>query len=119
MIKGTPAYVSRVRDFLKQADDQARQAQRATASSVHRQMVELARTTHAWHGLEDGIQMQEQEDGSFVYGFDPAHAEAQRATELEFGTSDASPVSVFRKVLAGRRDGIERNLRAELRGWGT
>ena len=103
------------RQLAAQGRARARAAQRETASSVHDQMREEARRSPGWQGLEDGVVMIENADGSYVFGFDPSHPEADRATQLEFGTSENRPESVFRKVLHGQRPQIERDFGKRLR----
>lgn len=117
MFKGTPMVVHQAQHLANNGVAHTQQARTRAASEVHRRMREKAEANPAWNGMADGIYMYEQPTGDFVYGFDPAHPLADRAAELEFGSEENRPSSVFRSVLAGQHDSIQRNYRAELQGW--
>lgn len=115
MIKGTPAVVARARALAKEGVERARKAQQGQAEEVLNRMRKTAQANPNWDdGMEDGIVMRREKDG-YVFGFDPAHPAADRATELEYGTRDEPPSPVFRKVLHGQRSDIEWNFRQRMR----
>jgi hypothetical protein len=116
MIKGTPGVIHKARALSATGANHAATVQHNAAQDILDRMREEARRTPAWEGLEDGITMRYQ-DGAYVFGFDPEHPGAQRATELEFGTETVRPSSVFRKVLHGARSDIEWKYRDDLQGW--
>lgn len=89
MIKGTPAVVEEVELLLRLR---------------HR-----AATNPAWQGLSSGIRTRRSSNGTIMAGFDPSHPGAGRAYELEFGTPDDRPQSVFRSVIGAHpRAGMDR-----------
>lgn len=115
MIKGTPAVVARARALAQHGVQRARTVQQDTAHDVLDRMRSTARANPNWDGLDDGIMMEPKGHGAYVFGFDPTHPGADRATELEYGTRDTSPSPVFRKVLHAERSDIEWNFRQRMR----
>ena len=80
MIKGTPAVVEEIELLLR--------------------LRRRASENPNWAHLANGIRTHRTPDGRIKAGYDPLHPGAQRAYELEFGTADERPQSVFRTVIA-------------------
>lgn len=106
MIKGIPMHVKIAGQMAAHGADAARRSQLHAASKLRDEM--QARSDAMWGGIP--ITMTEGPEG-VTYGVPPEHA--QRAMELEYGTEEGRPQSVFRAVLSGQHEGTQRAMRRE------
>lgn len=107
MIKGTPMHVKVASRLSAHGADAVRQSRRSEAQRLQAQMQQ--RSDAAWDGIP--ITMTEDAEG-FTFGVPPEHA--QRAMELEYGTEEERPQSVFRAVLSGQHEPAQRRMQREI-----
>lgn len=107
MIKGTPMHVKVADRLSSHGADASRRARQSEARRLQARMQE--RSDVVWDGIP--ITMTEDAEG-FTYGVPPEHA--QRAMELEYGTEEERPQSVFRAILSGQHEPAQRRMQREI-----